>query len=467
MVPWRWPIPDATVTQDFYTVIDDRGTLHAGIDFAAPFGTGVRSPADGVVVAWRQYAAGTETLDRSQINTTPIGRDDPGYEWIAHGYGSWVLIDHGDEFSLHGHTAPGVARGQQVIAGEPIGSLDQTGYAKGAHVHLERRTRQMERLDPMDRFQAEPEPGPGDPTMRGRNALVGRMGIWLRQYSDTAERTLTRIIDTLHAYGGYDLLVLKVADGLNWQSANDPTMPLRSTNDLLAIQSFCESRGVSFCPVVVPRGLRGEAQFHGEIARAAGVLMTDIEPYQHFWDQAPYDQIPWYTRELRQEASGAYLVNQPDPRIAGRRDAKVDETAGHFDAICAQHYVGWSSVGWTDVANEVRSFDSLAALGREMYVTLYGVERIDLAGAFWRHVVDRSLGGHVFAMGVMNAEELRFFGGLPRSPKPQPKPDPKPDPLPDPTPAPTIEQVKLGLIRKLLDDEWRAARDDLNKIVGV
>jgi len=260
------------------------------------------------------------------------------------------------------------------------------------------------------------------------NPMAGRVGLWLRQFGDTAERTIDRILDTMRDYGGYNLLCLKVADGLTWQGQIDAHTPVRSVDGVMAISATCAARGVALCPVVVPRGrdIAGEAAMHGMIARNLGCLMTDIEPYAGFWDQAPHARIPDYTRALRQAAGDAYLVNQPDPREGPVRDARVVESAGSFDAICAQHYVGWAAVGWTNVDLEVQRFDQLAGLAKDMYVTLYGVERTDLAAAFWERVKDRAGGFHCFALGPMDADQLQHFGGLPMPVDPEPEPEPEP-----------------------------------------
>ena len=291
--------------------------------------------------------------------------------------------------------------------------------------------------------------------------LKGRRGYWLRQFSDTAEGTLDRILDTLTQIGGGDCLCLKVADGTTWQGVIDPSTPVRMVEDIVALKGLCEARGVSFLPVVVPRGrnVAAEAAMHGEIARAAGCLMTDIEPYDQFFDggdgrfdPVDYTNILAYAGALRVAAGDAYLINQPDPRGWAARDGRVEETAQFYDGIAAQHYVGWASVGWVGVQEEVSRFEQMARHGRDMYVTLYGVERTDLAAAFWEQVRGRCLGDNVFALGPMNATQLRHFAALPKAggsvpqPQPDPKPGPQPDPNPGPGPQPDIVRQSLGTL---------------------
>lgn len=247
--------------------------------------------------------------------------------------------------------------------------------------------------------------------------LSGRVGYWLRQFSDTGERELPLIIDNIKRLGGGNCLCMKVADGSTWQGRNDEAglTPIFSLEDVLRMRDYCHARGVTFLPVVVPRGADpvGEAAFHGRIADAVGALMTDIEPYPGFWDRGAWERIPDYTRALRKAAPNAYLINQPDPRGWARDAVRVVETAGDFDAIAAQHYVGWAGVGWFDVGLEVRRFEQLAALGREMYVTLWGTERTDLALAFWNRVREHTLGVNIFAFGPMDGRQLATFAAMP------------------------------------------------------
>ena len=130
--------------------------------------------------------------------------------------------------------------------------------------------------------------------MAKASPLEGKVGYWLRQFGDTAERDLDKILDNMRNLGGGDCLCMKVADGLNYQGANDPRYtPLNSLADIARMKARCTEREFAFLPVVVPRGLRREAQFHGEIARTIGSLMTDIEPYCHSEDTEVLTDNVW------------------------------------------------------------------------------------------------------------------------------------------------------------------------------
>jgi murein DD-endopeptidase MepM/ murein hydrolase activator NlpD len=87
------------------------GTLHAGIDIAAPIGTPVYTPEGGVVVH-----AGT-----------------------ASGFGYAVAIQHGDgTITLYGHVNQYfVSSGQVVSAGQQIAEVGNRGQSTGPHLHFE------------------------------------------------------------------------------------------------------------------------------------------------------------------------------------------------------------------------------------------------------------------------------------------------------------------------------------------
>ncbi len=289
--------------------------------------------------------------------------------------------------------------------------------------------------------------------LKGRELLAYRFGLWNRQFGDTAERTLTGILTTMRDYGHYDLLVQKVADGTTWQGWIDPATPLRSSQDVIVMQQSCEAWGTTMVPCVVPRGrdIRAEALMHAEIAERASALVVDLEPYEEFWDGSDFSRIPEYWVMLRDAAPTAYLVNQPDPRPWAIDAARTVETAPFYNAIAAQHYVGWSAAQWTSVQREVQAFRDFFPLGKDMYATLYGVDRIDLAAEFWRAVQPAAMGAHAFRMGAMNADQLRFFGGLPRSVAPPPPPPPPPGPV-----LPTALELARQMRQRTEDDRATA-----------
>ncbi len=101
--------------------------FHAGIDFAAPQGTQIHAPADGVVVF-----AGRYPLQRS------VG-------WWR--YGNLVVLAHGDDFrTLFGHCSEvQVKTGQRVLQGDPIAKVGSTGWSTSPHLHYEVRRRDAER----------------------------------------------------------------------------------------------------------------------------------------------------------------------------------------------------------------------------------------------------------------------------------------------------------------------------------
>lgn len=91
--------------------ISGRRIFHNGIDIAAPTGTAVYSYADGKVTSV------------SQDNTL----------------GKYITVDHGNGLKtryLH-LSAFKVSVGDKVTAGQRIGSVGNTGYSTGSHLHFE------------------------------------------------------------------------------------------------------------------------------------------------------------------------------------------------------------------------------------------------------------------------------------------------------------------------------------------
>lgn len=71
--------------------------------------------------------------------------------YMPGGYGNYVVVQHpGGETSLYGHLASiGVAEGQRVGAGSPLGVMGSTGYSTGIHLHLSVRDPQGRYLNPL------------------------------------------------------------------------------------------------------------------------------------------------------------------------------------------------------------------------------------------------------------------------------------------------------------------------------
>ncbi|MEP6869999.1 MAG: M23 family metallopeptidase [Novosphingobium sp.] len=87
--------------------------MHSGVDLAAPIGTAIRAPSDGVVSS---------------------------AQWRG-GYGLFVALEHGGGVETrYGHMSHlNVAAGQQVRKGETIGFVGSTGLSTGPHLHYEMR----------------------------------------------------------------------------------------------------------------------------------------------------------------------------------------------------------------------------------------------------------------------------------------------------------------------------------------
>jgi len=119
-----WPV-EGRVTSYFGWRPNPDGpgmSLHQGIDIEAPKGTKVVSVLDGIV---------------KDIRNSPE-------------YGNVVEIEHGQALTtLYGHLEEVlVTKGQKVKKGEAIGTVGETGNARGSHLHFELAKDGLE-VDPM------------------------------------------------------------------------------------------------------------------------------------------------------------------------------------------------------------------------------------------------------------------------------------------------------------------------------
>ena len=251
------------------------------------------------------------------------------------------------------------------------------------------------------------------------NPLDG-LSYWLRQTGDLANpRPLIEHMAYMREHGGSGTLTKKVADGLRWQATVAPGDPCADGPTTQALADDFKARGFAFVPVVNVRGVRGEAQFHAEIARRFGTLVIDLEPYEGHWDQADTSLAPVYLRELRAGAPDAYLALQADPRrFWDTAGFTIPVTAPHVNAYINQHYVGWTEQGWTNVPAEVDRFGRIKASALEsnprleFYVTSWGFG-VDRAVPFTKQIQAGIYGANVFAYAgpqrVMTDAELHAF----------------------------------------------------------
>lgn len=98
------------------------GVMHAGLDIAAPIGTPIRVPLDGVV-----------------ISSGP-----------ASGFGLWVRVQHADgTITVYGHINRSMVQvGQKVTAGQQIAEVGNRGQSTGPHLHIEVQTPGGQKIDP-------------------------------------------------------------------------------------------------------------------------------------------------------------------------------------------------------------------------------------------------------------------------------------------------------------------------------
>lgn len=118
--------PFGNRTSPFTNTID----FHAGIDLAAREGTPVLAPGDGRVVFAGRF---------------PLSRN---VRWWR--YGNVVVLKHGERYvSIFAHLQEiAVRRGSQLVRGEPLGTVGNTGWSTSPHLHYEVRVTEDDETEP-------------------------------------------------------------------------------------------------------------------------------------------------------------------------------------------------------------------------------------------------------------------------------------------------------------------------------
>ena len=118
--------PFGNRTSPFTNTID----FHAGIDLAAREGTPVLAPGDARVVFAGRF---------------PLSRN---VRWWR--YGNVVVLKHGERYvSIFAHLQEiSVRRGSQLVRGEQLGTVGNTGWSTSPHLHFEVRLTDSEGSEP-------------------------------------------------------------------------------------------------------------------------------------------------------------------------------------------------------------------------------------------------------------------------------------------------------------------------------
>ncbi len=103
-----WPVYTGAVSSGFGM---RNGSMHEGVDIAAPAGTPIHAADSGLV----EFAG------------------------QLHGYGNTVIIRHDDDYvTVYAHNLVNlVHEGEHVGAGQVIGEIGRSGHATGANLHFE------------------------------------------------------------------------------------------------------------------------------------------------------------------------------------------------------------------------------------------------------------------------------------------------------------------------------------------
>ena len=105
---FAWPVAQGEISSGFGI---RNGTMHDGVDIAAPVGTPVHAAESGTVI----------------------------YSGRLRGYGNVIIVRHDDHYvTVYGHNSSNLVReGDSVTRGQVIGSIGESGRTTGANLHFE------------------------------------------------------------------------------------------------------------------------------------------------------------------------------------------------------------------------------------------------------------------------------------------------------------------------------------------
>jgi murein DD-endopeptidase MepM/ murein hydrolase activator NlpD len=105
---FAWPVEHGEISSGFGI---RNGTMHDGVDIAAPVGTPVHAAESGSVI----------------------------YSGRLRGYGNVIIVRHDDHYvTVYGHNSSNLVReGDSVARGQVIGSIGESGRTTGANLHFE------------------------------------------------------------------------------------------------------------------------------------------------------------------------------------------------------------------------------------------------------------------------------------------------------------------------------------------
>jgi murein DD-endopeptidase MepM/ murein hydrolase activator NlpD len=105
---FAWPVEHGEISSGFGI---RNGTMHDGVDIAAPIGTAVHAAESGRVI----------------------------YSGRLRGYGNVIIVRHDDHYvTVYGHNSSNLMReGDAVARGQVIANIGESGHTTGANLHFE------------------------------------------------------------------------------------------------------------------------------------------------------------------------------------------------------------------------------------------------------------------------------------------------------------------------------------------
>lgn len=242
--------------------------------------------------------------------------------------------------------------------------------------------------------------------------------IWSYDWRKQAERDASSIIATMKTYR-FNALAQELYYGLSPQVGGSPT----TIEEIHTFRLILKESDILLIPVVVPRGLQGEAELHAEIAKECGCILVDLEVDSsgNYWPDSEISLVQIYARALR-AATGPdiHIGWQPDGRIA---DLGRNQEWNYIVGFCDQYinsywpqlYTGWSDYG-VGVASRIydfKRFTQFKSLGKFVAPTLYSAApNPDDFKQLWLLIQDFTTSACAFAMGATGPDGLAAFANL-------------------------------------------------------
>lgn len=244
------------------------------------------------------------------------------------------------------------------------------------------------------------------PLTVGPSLLDGHRGVWMWEFANQAEQSVTAVATTIARYAGADTLFIKAMSGQQWQSAFDTGKnAIGSLSVLNAAITEGQQAGITVIPWVEATG-PGDAATHAQLGPT---LIVDLEQPPNFW-QADPGQILTYIQALKSGGIQNLFICL-DPRPSAVAWAQVSSWQQFVTAFLPMTYWTQFQRPYTECVGYVQT---LMAYGHPVYpVVEFDSSAADLTN-FWQacNALGCTQGVSLWVLGSANGTQLTNFSNL-------------------------------------------------------